>query len=242
MGAHRAETGLAQRLVVAARSLQQQESVEQTFRVVVDTAPELVDAAEHAGVTALRRDRTVQSRAYTGELALLLDEVQREEGEGPCLAAAERNVVVRIDDMTAETRWPKFAARAAELGVRSLISCGLGLVDGWRVALNFQARRPGAFGGVSGQVAALYAEHAALALGKAATVDSLRGAMNRRQAIGEATGILMERHRTGSGEAFGRLVRASQRLNTKLGVVAEYVTLTGKDPDLITADDLPPAP
>lgn len=242
MGAHPAETELAQRLVDAAKSLQAQESVEQTFRVVVDTAPELVDGAVDAGVTALGRDRTVESPAYTGEMALLLDQVQDEEGEGPCLAAAEQNSVVVIDDMTAETRWPKFAARAAELGVRSVIACGLGLVNGWRISLNFQAPRPRAFHGLAGQIAALYAEHAALALGNAATVDSLRGAMGRRQAIGEATGILMERHRNGSRDAFERLVRASQRLNTKLGVVADYVILSGKEPDLITAADLDPAP
>jgi hypothetical protein len=140
--------------------------------------------------------------------------------------------------MATETRWPKFAARALDLGVRSLISCGLGRTDGWRVALNLHAQRPGAFTGLDGEVASLYAAHAALALGNAATYDALRGGMDRRQVIGEATGILMERHRIDSPEAFARLVSASQRLNTKIGDVARYVILTGQDPEAISAVDL----
>lgn len=238
MGAHRAETKLARRLVKASRSLHQHESVEQIMQAIVVTAPEIVDGAEHAGITALGRDRTMESPAYTDEVVLLLDRVQREEGEGPCLDAAEQDEVICIDDTITEARWPKFAARAAELGVRSLITCGLGRTDGWRVALNLHAQRPGAFRGLTGEVASLYAEHAALALGNAATFDALRGGMSRRQIIGEATGILMERHRTGSRDAFGRLVRASQRLNTKIGAVCEYLILTGQDPETITAADL----
>ncbi|HZP51359.1 GAF and ANTAR domain-containing protein [Actinocrinis sp.] len=242
MGAHRAETKLARRLVKAATSLHQQPSIEQTMRTIVYTAPEIVDGAEHAGLTALRRDRTMESPAYTDEVVLLLDRVQSEENEGPCLAAAEQDAVVRIDDMATETRWPKFAARALDLGVRSLIACGLGRTDGWRVALNLHAQRPGAFSGLDGEIASLYAAHAALALGNATTVEAMRGGLDRRQVIGEATGILMERHRSNSPEAFTRLVQASQRLNTKIGDVARYVILTGQDPEEINAADLVRAP
>jgi transcriptional regulator with GAF, ATPase, and Fis domain len=242
MGTHRAETKVARRMVKAATSLHRQTSIEQTMRVIVDTAPEIVDAAEHAGLTSLRRDHTMQSPAYTDELVLLLDQAQSEAGEGPCMQAAEQDAVVCIDDMASEERWPKFAARALDLGISSLIACGLGRTDGWRVALNLHAQRPGAFSGLAGEVASLYAAHAALALGSAANLDALRGGMDRRQVIGEATGILMERHRIASGEAFARLVRVSQRLNAKVGAVAQYVILTGQEPETITAADLAAAP
>lgn len=243
MGAHRAETKLARRLVKAARSLHEQDSVAQTMHVIVNTAPEIVDAAQHAGITALRRDRTMASPAYTDELVLLLDQVQSEEGEGPGLEAAEQDgAVVCIDDTASEARWPKFTARAAELGVRSLIACGLGRTDGWRVALNLHAQRPGAFRGLAGEIASLYAEHASLALGNAAAIDALRGGMDRRQFIGEATGILMERYRIDSREAFARLVRASQRLNAKIATVSQFVILTGQDPDTLTVGDLGSGP
>jgi AmiR/NasT family two-component response regulator len=238
MGAHRAETALAYQLVNAATQMHQQPSIEQTMRTIVHTAPEIIEGAEHAGLTALRRDRTVESPVYTDEIVLLLDEAQREADEGPCLAAAEQDTVVCIDDMATEARWPKFAARSLELGVRSLIACGLGRTDGWRVALNLHAQRPGAFSGLAGEVASLYAAHAALALGNAANVEALRGGMDRRQIIGEATGILMERHRTDSPDACARLVAASQRLNAKLGRIAQHVIRTGQEPEAITAADL----
>lgn len=238
MGAHRAETELARRLVNAATTLHQQPSIDQTMRTIVYTAPEIVDGAEHAGLTAVRRDRTMESPAYTDEIVLLLDQFQSEADEGPCLAAAEQDAVVCIDDMATEVRWPKFAARALELGVRSLIACGLGRTDGWRVALNLHAQRPGAFSGLAGEIASLYAAHAALALGNAANVEALRGGMDRRQITGEATGILMERRRTDSPQAFARLVHASQRLNAKVEQIARHIILTGQDPEAITAADL----
>ena len=239
MGAEGSDTELAQRLTKVARSLQEQGSVERTLRVIVDTAPDFVEGAGHAGITALRDNRTLDSPAYTDDLVLHLDRVQSEVGEGPCMTAAGGNEVLRIDDMATEGRWPRFAERAAGLGVGSMIACGL-RADGYprKAALNLHAPHPGAFDRDTAHAAALYAEHASLALGNAATIESLRGAMDRRQTIGEATGILMERHRVGSREAFSLLVGASQRLNVKLKVIAEHVVLSGQDPRSLTAADL----
>jgi len=230
---------LAQRLITVARSLQQQGSVERTLRGIVDTAGDFVEGTSHAGIASLRRNRTLDSPAYTDELVLRLDRVQSEVGEGPCMAAAGREQVLRIDDMTTDERWPRFAERAADLGVGSMIACGL-RTDGFqKAALNLHAPQPRAFDGTTAQVASLYAEHASLALGNAATQESLRGAMASRQMIGEATGILMERHRVGSRGAFELLAAASQRLNVKLSVIAEHVVLSGQDPRTIRATDLP---
>jgi hypothetical protein len=231
---------LAQRLTKVARSLQEQGSVERTLRVIVDTAPEFVEGAGHAGITSLRSNHTLDSPAYTDDLVLRLDRVQSEVGEGPCMSAAGRNEVLHIDDITTDGRWPRFAERAAELGVGSMIACGL-RADGYprKAALNLHAPLPGAFNRATAQVASLYAEHASLALGNAAAIESLRDAMGRRQTIGEATGILMERHRVDSRDAFGLLAGASQRLNVKLNVIAEHVVLSGQDPRTISAADLP---
>ena len=49
--------------------------------------------------------------------------------------------------------------------------------------------------------------------------------------IGQAQGILMERERIASGEAFDILRRASQHLNRKLRDVAEDLVDTGETPD-----------
>ena len=54
--------------------------------------------------------------------------------------------------------------------------------------------------------------------------------MASRQVIGEAMGVLIERHRITSEQAFARLVRASQNSNIKLREVAQIVCETGQDP------------
>jgi AmiR/NasT family two-component response regulator len=51
-------------------------------------------------------------------------------------------------------------------------------------------------------------------------VDQLHEALASRDVIGQAKGIVMERHGIGAEEAFDRLVRISQSTNTKLGSVA----------------------
>jgi transcriptional regulator with GAF, ATPase, and Fis domain len=240
VGAERADTELAGQLTRVARSLREQGTVERTLRVIVDTAPDVVEGARHAGFTTLR-GRTLESPAYTDDLAAELDRVQNEVGEGPCLTAAGSDEVLRIDDMAAEQRWPRFAKRAAGLGVGSMLACGL-RTDGFqRAALHLHSRRPGAFTGTTAQVASLYAEHASMALGNAAAQESLRAAITRRQVIGEATGILMERHRIDSGSAFTLLAQASQRLNVKLKDIAEHVVHSGQDPRTVEAGDLPSA-
>ena len=43
------------------------------------------------------------------------------EQEGPCLDAAGSTVMIRCDDLAADSRWPQFAAAVAA-GVRSVLS------------------------------------------------------------------------------------------------------------------------
>ncbi len=62
---------------------------------------------------------------------------------------------------------------------------------------------------------------------------NLQHAVESHRLVGQATGILVERHRLLPGEAFDRLRRASQRRNLKLRDVAMRVIETGLDPEAI---------
>jgi AmiR/NasT family two-component response regulator len=55
----------------------------------------------------------------------------------------------------------------------------------------------------------------------------LQKAIETRDVIGQAKGILMERDRLTADEAFDVLSRASQRLNRKLRDIADELTTTG---------------
>ncbi|MFT7839867.1 ATP-binding protein [Saccharothrix sp. BKS2] len=60
----------------------------------------------------------------------------------------------------------------------------------------------------------------------------LRQAVRSHQVIGQAVGILMERHRLTDQAAFDHLVTTSQRRNTKLRDLARRLVETGEDPGL----------
>ncbi len=58
----------------------------------------------------------------------------------------------------------------------------------------------------------------------------MQAAIQNRQLIGQAVGILMERHRLGPAAAFDLLVEASQSSQLKLREVAQRVNETGLNP------------
>ncbi len=62
-------------------------------------------------------------------------------------------------------------------------------------------------------------------------LDNLRLAVESHRLIGQATGILVERHRILPAEAFSRLRRASQHRNVKLRELAEQVVESGNEPE-----------
>jgi hypothetical protein len=76
----------------------------------------------------------------------------------------------------------------------------------------------------------LLASHAAVALADARTIDQLEHAMETRHAIGEAMGILMERHKLSEDDAFNVLRRISQHHNIKLSDVAQRVRAEHTEP------------
>ena len=59
----------------------------------------------------------------------------------------------------------------------------------------------------------------------------LRRAIDSHEAIGQAVGILVERHRWTPAVAFERLKKVSQDSNTRLREVADRVVESGADPD-----------
>jgi AmiR/NasT family two-component response regulator len=65
-------------------------------------------------------------------------------------------------------------------------------------------------------------------------VFNLRRAVASRQQIGQAVGILMERHKIDEDVAFDRLVAASQQGQIKLRELAARITATGEEPEDIT--------
>ncbi|MGC5016983.1 GAF and ANTAR domain-containing protein [Micromonospora sp. DT47] len=219
---------LAVRFSRLARSLQAERTVDDTLRAIVRAAAETVPGARHAGITEIEGRRRVWTPAATDDLVHRVDQAQYATGQGPCLTSLHEERTVRLPDMTVEDRWPDFTPRASALGVGSMLSFHLYLARDNLGSLNLYAPEPHAFTDESERVGLLFAAHAAVAMGGARKVAQLSRALDVRDLIGQAKGILMERHRLTGDEAFELLVTASQRFNVKLVEVAHRLVETGE--------------
>jgi GAF domain-containing protein len=221
---------IAQAMSTIARSLEDEQSLDETLHAIVRTAVSTVPGAEHAGVSLIEHRREIHTRASTGELPRRVDKAQYDAGEGPCLTSAWEQTTVRMDDVRTERRWPEFARRVRDLDVGSSVSFQLFVRRDNLGALNLYASRPHAFALAAEEVGLLFASHAAVALAGAQREEQLRFALGTRDAIGTAKGILMERYDIDADAAFRLLVRASQQMNVKLRELAQQVVSTRKEP------------
>lgn len=218
---------LAEQLGALALSLEHEVSSADTLSAITHAVLGTVPGADHASISLIRHQREVETLASTGPLPTALDRAQYETDQGPCLDSLMTQVTVRVTDMAHEQRWPRWASTASELGAGSMLAVQLYLQGQDLGALNLSSTRPGAFDDESEHVALLFAPHAAVAMAGARQQESLRAALGRRDIIGQAKGILMERFRITGDQAFILLVRASQHSNRKLHDVADELALVG---------------
>jgi GAF domain-containing protein len=224
------DDSLAWRLSELARILHAEQGLDKTLRQIVDAAVDTVPGAQHASISTVQRRREVKTLAATGELARSIDHAQYDSGQGPCLDALYGEITVRLPDLATDQRWPKFTARARELGVGSMLAVQLFVQQDRLGALNLHSRERHAFDVASEHIALMFAAHAAVAMSNEQERQSLRTAVSSREVIGQAQGILMERFRITADMAFRLLVMASQDTNRKLRDIADELTSTGQLP------------
>jgi GAF domain-containing protein len=216
------------------RTLLNATTIGAALRQVVDAALVVVPGADLVSVTLRPPKGPFYTPVETGTVAVELDQVQYESGKGPCVDAAlpDGPGFVVSDDLRVEGRWPQFAARAVEHGYNSIISTELlSTPDSPSGALNIYSRKTNGFTLTDREAALLLATHAALALAHSHTSEladlrqvNLRQAINSRDVIGQAKGILMNRQGISADEAFDLLRRTSQHLNVKLVDLARNLT------------------
>jgi PAS domain S-box-containing protein len=218
-----------------AAELSPDEDSEALLRRAVELTRRWIPDARHASVTIQRTGHKPRIAATTDDVATDCDRVQLELDEGPIPEVIADHQPRRADDLVAEPRWPRFAPRAVEHGVRSLLVCELPLLRGRVGTLNLYASQPRAFTPLTELLAPIFAARASISLGHANEVFNLRRAVESRQQIGQAVGILMERHKIDEDTAFERLVGASQQTHLKLRELAARINETGEEPEDVTS-------
>ena len=212
-------------------------------RIVLATRT-AIPGADLVSVTLRGPDGHYYTPAETDPIADELDKIQYELREGPCVDAARipGPAVAVSDDLSDEALWPKFGRAAAERGYHSIVATAL-LPDSRPPqlvgALNVYSRRRFGLTATDRDVSLILASHGSLALANvqanntaALQAAHLRKAIESRDIIGQAKGILMNRRGVGADEAFAILRRVSQDLNVKLADLARTVTERHAELDL----------
>lgn len=134
------------------------------LEAVVAAAIADIPGADLAGITLVARDGTITTPVQSAAIVREVDRIQSMTGQGPCLSSAREHRTVRADNLRTDARWPKFAARAARAGIRSMLCVQLFVADDSHGALNLYSRFPNAFDSRSEDAALMLAARAALAV------------------------------------------------------------------------------
>jgi hypothetical protein len=232
-----ASSPLAQQFARLARLLLTADNVADVLSHIVRAAVVVVPEAKLVSVTLRSTDGELHTPVETHPMATELDELQYRYSEGPCYDAASKPglAYTHSADLAAERKWPQFGPDAAARGYSSVLSTAL-LPDVMPPrlsgALNMYSRSAGELGDEGTRDRALLlATHASLALATTEAVRlaelreaQLRRALETRDVIGQAKGILMQRRGLSAEEAFDLLRHTSQELNVKLSTLAETLT------------------
>jgi GAF domain-containing protein len=213
-------------LIALAGILVTEQSLESTLLEVLTLACAAVGGSHTGGVTLLGPGGPTTAVA-TDENARRVDAIQYQIGTGPCLDAYRRQGVNRINSTADDRRWPEFCHGAYQAGVVSILSLPLVVAGDGLGALNLYSGVPGGFTEADEATGALFASSASVALANARVfwrtqtlARQLEEALSTRGVIEQAKGILVAQEGCSADEAFGILVRASQRTHTKLHDVA----------------------
>jgi GAF domain-containing protein len=203
-------------------------SLTEVLTDIVSIAARGIPGAEASSITLLRAEKAYTA-AHFGEMALAADELQYAHGYGPCMDAGRGGVLLRIDDMRTETRWPDYVAHVVtETPVLSSLSVPLPYQGSAIGALNNYSTKPAAFASPESlragtDVAEVIAVAVANADAHAQLFDqarNMRVAMESRAVIEQAKGVLMAQRHVDAEQAFEILREASQRYNRKLRDIA----------------------
>ena len=215
-----APTDYALSIAEAARTLYRPRSLDDTLQTIVEVACNSVPGFDQVGIATMAKKGDVETRAFTGDLVLPLDELQYTRCEGPCSATLQGDEAVSVSSLRHEQRWPAYVPQALALGVLSQ-RLKLYLDDDTLGGINFYSTTSDEVSEDAQALARLFATHAAIALGHAQERETLTTGLQSRRIIGQAIGLLMERYEMSDDRAFAFLVRASSHRNIKLRAVAE---------------------
>ncbi len=189
--------------------------------------------ADHAGITERQGRDAFTTVGATDPAVTEVDHLQYSLNEGPCVEAVYQDAVMTSSDVADDQRWPRWGPKAAQLGIRSVLSVHLFTSGRSFGALNMYRATPHSYTTEDLDLARVAGAQASVLLAYRRNEVNLIKAVDARHRIGIAQGIIMQRYNVDATQSFSVLRRLSQQLNQKLSDIASYV---------VDNRALPPAP
>jgi hypothetical protein len=200
-----------------------------TVAAVAASAVKILPGVTAAGVARISRDGVQTCVTATNPQVLQLMQAEHQVGRGPLLQVLDpaKPAKVLIDAADGDPRWARYANEAVTVGIAAVMAVrlddGAGAADQALLLVTDSGFDPSVV-----EVVEVFAAHAAVAAAQARVHAELAGALQTRDVIGQAKGILMHRHQVTSDQAFKLLIKTSQNTNIALRQVAEQIATTGE--------------
>ena len=193
-------------------------------------ATRTVVGVDGTGLTLAHEDGRPRWVAVSDAAMELLEQIQHDFGEGPCLAAFAEDRVVAVEDLASERVWDRIAAVVGQLQVRGVLSVPVRLADQPVGTLDVYATQPRAWspGEVQalGALAVVTAELVSTGVELAnrdVEVAQLRRALASRVWIEQAKGVLATTRGVDPDQAFQQLRRQARSSSRKLADLAQEI-------------------
>ncbi|WP_324650685.1 GAF and ANTAR domain-containing protein [Georgenia sp. H159] len=206
------------------------QTVRTALELVTSLAAEVLPETAGAGVSLLDAEGRRTTAAATDTVVERADALQYELGEGPCLTAWEQHSTVRVDDITADTRWPTWQAAVSGTGLRSALSAplvaggaGLGAIKVYSTSVAvFTPRDEHVMRMFAAQAATLVRDVRAAERARQVSGE-LRSTVRQRDVVQLAKGVLMNRERVSEDDALLLLIALARGQRTTMYAAAEGV-------------------
>jgi GAF domain-containing protein len=204
-------------LILAPDLARTRRALQPVLDLATSIAATSIPGAAGAGISLIEEGVRV-STASTNALVSLADERQYELGEGPCLTSWAESVLVRIDDLDRDERWPRWAEAARGLHLRSVLSTPVVGTARNLGAIKVYSEQPASFGRAAEDLLLRLADQAAILLENLESLSAaeqsstaVMAALEVRQQIALAQGVLVGRHGLTPEQSFLRLSEDAAR-------------------------------
>jgi signal transduction protein with GAF and PtsI domain len=193
-------------------------------------ATRTVVGVDGTGLTLAHEDGRPRWVAVSDAAMELLEQIQHDFGEGPCVAAFAEDRVVAVEDLQSERVWDRIAAVVGQLQVRGVLSVPVRLADQPVGTLDVYVTQPRAWTPAEvealGALAVVTAELVSTAVelaNREVEVAQLRRALASRVWIEQAKGVLVATRGVSPDAAFQQLRRRARSSSRKVADLAQEV-------------------